>query len=340
MSQEAAKLWFKDKPNSLRKVTIGNLNQTFMIENDEGRFVLQQLNPVFAPEVNLDIQALTTHLAKKGVGTTTLIPTLDGALWADLEGKSYRLLSFIEGDNFSSLSNAVQAKEAGHLVGMFHRAVSDFQHEYRFSRGNVHDTKSHLLKLKKALAQHSDHEMINEVLELAEPMLRASELLVDLSTLPKRHSHGDLKINNIIFGSDTENHSLIDLDTIGLMPWALEMGDAFRSWCNPAGENSERVSFNETFFEASLQAYADVAGDFWSRTERDYLIEGVRAIPLELASRFLRDVLEDSYFGYDATRFSSRKAHNLLRAKGQFALYCEIEKKKAQLEQMIVRAFA
>jgi len=86
--------------------------------------------------------------------------------------------------------------------------------------------------------------------------------------------------------------------------------------------------------------YADVFCEFWSRTEREHLIEGVRAIPLELASRFLRDVLEDKYFGYDQTRFPSRKAHNLLRAKGQFALYCEIEKKRAQLEQMITRAFA
>jgi Ser/Thr protein kinase RdoA (MazF antagonist) len=340
MSVDALKLWFGDHASRLTPITIGNLNQTFVVENDKGRFVLQRLNPIFSPEVNLDIEALTSHLNKRGVATTRLIPTLTGSLWGELDAKCWRLLSFVEGENFSVLSSGQHAREAGGLVGKFHHALADFHHEYHFVRADAHDTKAHLRKLELAIQTHGTHEMIGEVRCLADQILRSSESLNDLSSLPKRHAHGDLKINNIIFAKSPQGHSLIDLDTIGLMPWPIEMGDAFRSWCNPSGENAELVCFNEAYFEAALSAYADVAADLWSRVEVQQLIEGVRTIPLELASRFLRDVLEDNYFGYDATRFSSRSAHNWLRAKGQFGVYCDIENKKAQLEHIIKKSFA
>jgi len=340
MTARALKLWFDTESSRLTPITIGNLNQTSVVENEAGRFILQKLNPIFAPEVNFDIHAFTLHLKQKGLATTRLIPTRAGDLWGEVDGECWRLLSFVAGDNFSSLTNVEQAKEAGLMVGNFHRAVSDFQHQYKFSRGDVHDTKSHLSKLRSAVQQYRDHEMFDKVAPLADKILEASDSLPDLSTLPKRHSHGDLKINNIIFGTNAKEHSLIDLDTIGLMAWPVEMGDAFRSWCNPMGENAVLTGFNEDYFEAALTSYANAASDLWTRAEVAHLIDGVRTIPLELSSRFLRDVLEDCYFGYDPTRFKSRRAHNLVRAKGQFAVYCDIENKKARLEQIIQRAFA
>jgi len=340
MYARALELWFDKDSQKVTPITIGILNQTYLVENSSGRFVLQKLNPIFAPDVNLDIDAFTSHLIAKGVSTTSLIKTRSGDLWGDVDGQCWRVLSFVEGDNFSALTSVAHAKEAGSLVGKFHHAMADFQHQYKFSRQNVHDTQNHLKRLKSAIETHSTHSMIDEVGSLADKMLSASQSLADLSSLPKRHSHGDLKINNIIFGKSARENSLIDLDTIGLMPWPVEMGDAFRSWCNPQGENAEVVSFNEDYFEAGLTAYALEASDLWTRKEVSLLIEGIRTIPLELASRFLRDVLEDQYFGFDRARFASRAEHNWLRAKGQFALYCDIEKKQPQLERIIKRVFA
>ena len=47
---------------------------------------------------------------------------------------------------------------------------------------------------------------------------------------------------------------------------------------------------------------------------------GLETVCIELAARFAVDVFDDSYFGWDATRFPSRRAHNLIRARGQLAL--------------------
>src|SRR5207249_1871878 len=138
MTIPAASLWFDDDQNRITPVTIGNLNQTFILENTQGRFVLQRLNPIFAPEVNLDIEALTAHLSKSGIATTRLIPTKTGSLWGTWEGQCWRLLTFVQGENFSSMPNPQRVREAGQLVGNFHRAVFDFKHTYHFTRGNPH----------------------------------------------------------------------------------------------------------------------------------------------------------------------------------------------------------
>jgi hypothetical protein len=180
--------------------------------------------------------------------------------------------------------------------------------------------------------------MLSDVAPLAEQLLQAAKALEDLNVLPKRHSHGDLKINNLIFASP--RGSLIDLDTIGKMPWPIEMGDAFRSWCNPQGEDASKVYFDERLFEAAIMSYAKAVHGLWTPEEIASLPDAIATLPLELSSRFLRDVLEDCYFGYDATRFESRATHNLVRAQGQWSLYCDIAKKKASISQLLKRAFA
>ena len=55
--------------------------------------------------------------------------------------------------------------------------------------------------------------------------------------------------------------------------------------------------------------------------ERRALLLGPEWISLELAARFAADALRENYFGWDPTRFPSRGAHNLVRARGQWALH-------------------
>ena len=49
---------------------------------------------------------------------------------------------------------------------------------------------------------------------------------------------------------------MIDLDTLTHMPLPLEMGDAFRSWCNPRGEDHSRAEFRLDLFGAAIRGYA------------------------------------------------------------------------------------
>jgi Ser/Thr protein kinase RdoA (MazF antagonist) len=132
--------------------------------------------------------------------------------------------------------------------------------------------------------------------------------------------HGDPKLNNIVFGKDGTARCLIDLDTLSRMTIPVELGDAFRSWCNPTGEDVVAARFDLSLFEAAIGGYARETRGFLTPAEIAAIPGAVETIALELAARFCADALEESYFGWNRVRFPSASAHNLHRARSQLAL--------------------
>lgn len=314
----------------------GLINSTFLVEGHTARAVVQRLHPVFAGSVNEDIDAVTAHLLRKGLTTPRPLRTDDGALWVQGEqGRPWRALSFVEGQAFDRVASPAIARQAGQLVARFHAALADLDYEYRHVRAGVHDTPRHLATLRAALEAHRDHRLLSEIEPLAERLLAAAGRLPVLSDLPKRHAHGDLKISNLLFRGE-EASCLVDLDTLGRMVWAFEVGDALRSWCNPRGEDVAEASIDRQIFAAALEGYGAVAKsvDLLSREEALAVVDGLATLCLELSARFLADALEERYFGWDSSRFATRGEHNLLRARGQLSLFESVEAQRADLERI------
>lgn len=323
-----------------RRFGTGLINETFLVEGADGRVVLQRLHPVFAGEVNEDIDAVTRHLAAKGLDTPRLVPTDSGALWATgRDGRPWRAQTFVEGTSVDRIESPSLAREAAAFVGRWHAAVADLAWDYRHVRANVHDTPRHLATLVRALERGGGHRLFAEVEPLAQEILSAGARLPDFAALPTRHAHGDLKISNLLFGPDGRARCLVDLDTVGRMPWPFELGDALRSWCNPAGEDVASASVDPAIFAAAVEGYASTARALVTAAERDLLVDGLATICLELAARFLADALEESYFGWDPTRFPGRGEHNLLRARGQWSLHGSVLARRRELEAVVARAF-
>jgi len=298
----------------------GLINQTYAVDGPQGRFVLQRLHPVFRPEVNLDIDAVTDHLAARGLLTPRLLHTVDGALWVEADGAVWRALTWIDGTALERLGNAGQAREAGLALARFHRALDGLEYRFRSVRLGVHDTARHLAGLREALARHGGHRRYSAVEPLARRILEAAAGLPVLPAVPGRIVHGDPKIGNILFSPDGQRAlCLIDLDTLAHMPLPLELGDAFRSWCNPAGEDGSRAFFSLELFRAAVAGYAAVAGSFVTGTEWRSIVGATLTIYVELAARFCADALNESYFGWNAQRFPGASEHNQLRAESQMA---------------------
>jgi len=319
----------------------GLINRTYRVDGRKGPIIVQRLHPVFAGVVNEDIDIVTKHLETKGLITPRPLRTDAGALWVeDAEGGVWRALTFVDGRAYERLDSPKMAYEAGKLVANFHVAIADLQHEYRHVRAGVHDSRKHFAALRTALDDRRGHRLYDQVAPLADRLWRRAEGLPDLSRLPRRHAHGDLKISNLLF-RDGVGHCLVDLDTLGRMIWPFEMGDALRSWTNPAGEDQQRSAVNLDTFGAALSGYGDVARgvDLVAVEEIDALVAGLGTICLILASRFLGDALEERYFGYDAARFPARGEHNLLRGQGQLSLFESVETHRAHLEHVVRHAF-
>ncbi len=308
----------------------GLINRTLMAGMPP-RFVVQRVNPIFGPAVHDDIEAVTAHLANAGLPTPRLVPTDEGALFAlDEGGDVWRVLTFVPGRTIHRLTDPVIAVAAGALVARFHRATDDLDWAYHHVRPGSHDTLLHLRRLEAVAAGRPD---LPEGVRLASEIAEAWHGWEGSLDLPLRHAHGDLKVSNLRFSERGEGICLLDLDTLGRLSFDVEIGDALRSWCNPVGEDSLETHFDIGLFEAALRGYASVRP--LSPDEHAGLVSGPERIALELASRFCRDVFEDSYFGWNTARFSSRRAHNLFRAQGQLCLARSVRAQRRELTRII-----
>ncbi|HJX52191.1 MAG TPA: phosphotransferase [Polyangia bacterium] len=319
----------------------GLVNQTYLISRGGVHFVLQRLNPVFSAAVNDNIDAVTRRLADLGMATPRLVPTRDGSLSVDLgvQAGLWRLLTYVEGVSFDAVASLGQARAAGCLVARFHRALDGLDHEFAGLRTGVHDTAQHLARLREALEVHADHRLHREVSVLAADLLAAVSDLPPLPNLPRCVCHGDPKLNNILFAgfeppAAEQAVCLIDLDTVGPMALAHELGDAWRSWCNRSPEDASKARFDVEIFRASFEGFRDSLGRPLGADERRACLHGVEWISLELSARFAADALLESYFGWASERYPGRGEHNLARARGQWALHravCATQRERARI---------
>ena len=305
----------------------GLINQTFVVREEGVPIaVLQQLHPIFGADVNLDIEAVTSHLAARGLVTPRLVRTRDGKPFVEHDGRVWRALTFVEGETVHRVPAPEWAEAGGALVGRFHRAVADLTYDYKFTRAGVHDTALHLSKLRDHVAAHGDAEAV----DLGREILAAAQALPPLPQIAPRHVHGDLKISNVLFRREPlAGVCLVDLDTFAKGSMAFELGDAMRSWCNPLGEDAGTVRFDLSIFTAAVSGFRGEADDLLTMDERVSIVTGLETVCLELAARFAVDVFEDRYFGWDASRFPSRRAHNLVRARGQLQLGLAVRSDRA-----------
>jgi len=324
----------------------GLINQTWRVDVPQSgrpqsdRYVLQRVNDVFSPAVNRDIDLLTRHLEACGTPTCRLVPTRDGDLWVAHDAGNWRLLTWIDGVSHDSLKTPEQAHSAGRLLARFHRSVDGLEHDFATCRPGVHDTPKHLAFLRETLNLKAAHPQYAVIEPLGRRILAAADALPALPQTRDRVVHGDPKINNILFRHDADEAvCLVDLDTITRMPLPLELGDAMRSWCNPASEDNSYGEFSAALFQDAMQGYAEIARGWIEQSEWRAIVDATHTILVELAARFCADALNEAYFGWNPDRFASRTEHNQVRAAGQLTVAESLVAQQPHLETILSAAF-
>ena len=318
-------------------IASGLINRSWAIDGARG--VLQWLNTsIFDPKVHEDIEAISAFMADRGMTTPRLVRTRDGGLWhTDAQNQVWRRFTWVGDRTVEKLKDPADARSAGALVARFHAATADCDWAFKAKLRAFHDTPAKMAALEAAVSAGAAHRLYDRVAPLAEQILGQWRAWNGPTGLPLRIVHGDLKISNVRFaGPDAV--ALIDLDTLGRGAIDAELGDAFRSWCNPATEDDPHPVFDLELFGAAIHGYAPIGRERLSAPEWSSIVPGVERICLELAARFAADALEERYFGWDATRFSTRGDHNLARAAGQAALARAVLAAKADAEAILTRA--
>lgn len=333
-AEQALAHW--EEEGALREAPDAGLINRTWLAGTPPRAVLQWVSPIFDPVIHLNIAAVTARLAAAGLTTPRLLPTRGGELWQADGDAVWRLMTFIPGRTLHHLASPAQAAAAGQLVGRFHAALADWDFRFHDSGRPLHDTKGRMEALGATLEKADRHPLSSEARRVGEAILEAWASWDGELAQPQRPCHGDLKVSNLRFDEGgTEAVCLLDLDTLAPQALAAEMGDAWRSWCNPADEGDvDACRLDMTLFTASAQAWGAAAPPL-APGERESLVPGIERICLELASRFCTDAVENTYFREDRDRFPQPGAHNLLRARGQLNLARSARAQRAACEAVL-----
>jgi hypothetical protein len=337
----------------------GNVNDTYLVRVAGGQstldFILQRLNPAVFPEperIMHNLRVLDDHVRPKLQAHPNhrwelprITPCRSGAdYFRDQAGALWRVQTFIPNtESFAAIKSVAQAEEAGRGLGFFHGLIHDLPvHLLHDTLPGFHVTPGYLAHYTALAADPPRPDISTEALfchrfiaerKATAEVLEAARLREELLPCP---IHGDPKLANILFASDTgQAISLIDLDTVkpGLLHY--DIGDCLRSCCNPAGEDADLagVSFNLAYCAAILRGYLPQVASFFSVADYRYIYDAVHLIAFELGLRFFSDHLAgDVYFRI------RRPGQNLHRAMVQFALCRSIEAQETEIKN-IVRDF-
>ncbi len=302
---------------SVVPVGTGLINTTYRVVTEGGDFVLQKIHKVIPDAAAGDMQVVTAFLAMRGMKVPTLMTTRDGGLFVrDAAGDRWRVYPWIAGTIVDALASPDMARSAGRIVGEMHRHLAELDYTPKGSIPHFHDTAFFVDELRSIA-----DDLPDEAKAIADDILATlPPLIIGDDAGRKQVSHADLKISNIVFDADGAAVGVIDFDTILWHYPAVDLGDAFRSWCNPTAEDDPDATFDAALFAAAEAGYAEGRGVAASPEDRVLHLRATKQIALELASRFLIDIVRDNYFGFDASRYPDRKSHNLARAKGQHHL--------------------
>ena len=289
----------------------GNVNDTYLAvfrtTFSEQRLILQRINrTVFAsPEAVMHNMRMVTdhahqrlkresHLSDRVWQLPRIIPARTGKDYAiDGDGCYWRAISHIaSAQSFDKVQNIEHAHQVGQVLGQFQRLISDFPAgELHETLPGFHITPTYFAALKEALTTeegqnrlHSSSESEN-CLRLIQQRQEWCTILEDAKAkgiLKSNPIHGDPKVGNVMIDETTgKGTCIVDLDTV--MPGLIhyDFGDALRSCCNPAGEETpdlSRVVFDIDLCRAISRGYLTYANEFLTDADRAYLYDSIRLI--------------------------------------------------------------
>lgn len=339
------------KPVSCQRYGCGHINRTYLVKTDAGRrYIFQRINSLVFPDIKglmENIAAVTGFLAarvEEPRGSLRLVPALDGAwVWVDGEGESWRVYDFIEDSLcLQQPERPEDLYESAVAFGCFQNQLSDFPadtlHETIKDFHNTPDRyrKFHLALEADALGRAAG---VREEIDFAlkrEAAAGALQALQEDGSLPLRVTHNDTKLNNVMLDAKTRKAlCVIDLDTVMPGLAAYDFGDSIRFGAATAAEdekNLDKMGLDMSLYETYARGYLHSCRSL-TALEKETLPLGAKLMTLECGLRFLTDYLEgDRYFAI------ARPEHNLDRARTQFRLVADMEKKWDRMRALIARS--
>lgn len=347
---------FEGSFQEYKLIPTGNINDTYLVktsEADKPDYILQKINHhifVNVPELQNNIVRVTSHIRMKleeqkvkdvNRRVINLIPTKDGAWFSkDTDGNYWRMMIFIkDSKSYDQLSSPLLAYKAGIAFGEFSALLSDLPGEPLYETiKDFHNMEWRLQQFRDAVKDNKAGrlEMVKEEVKAVEERAEEMCLVQRLGRegkLPKRITHCDTKINNILFDDKGEILCVIDLDTVMTGYVTSDFGDAIRTGANSGEEddmNLDNVSLNIGLYKGFAEGFITGGAFFLTKQEIEVLPFAAKLFAYMQAVRFLADFINgDTYYKI------KYPMHNLQRTKAQLKLLFSMEAQYAAMQKIV-----
>lgn len=326
----------------------GHINDTFLANS----VILQRINTaVFKnpDELMSNIVGVTDFLREKAASfgedptriTLKFLKSVQGKYYyRDEDGNCFRAYNFIDNSqSFETVSPDLLYK-AAKAFGKFQVMLADYPADTLFETiPFFHDTSKRFEAFRQAVSDNLSGRVENAKAEIEFALAREKDtsVVVDAiadGSVPLRVTHNDTKLNNVLFDKATnEDVCVIDLDTV--MPGSLlyDYGDALRFGASSEAEDEkdlDKIYFELDKYEAFTKGFLEVLKNTMTAKEIELLPFSVKLMTYECGIRFLGDYINgDTYFK------TAYPEHNLDRARTQFKLVADIEKKFDQMKAIV-----
>ncbi len=335
----------------------GHINDTFLAVFQSGdgekRYILQRMNHnIFKnpPLLMENVVGVTDYLRKAILAqggdpdreTLNVVRTLEGKSYYEDQGHSFwRVFLFVEGTLcLEKVESPKDFYNGGAAFGDFQRMLAEYPAgELHETIPNFHNTPSRFQDFRRALEadRAGRAALVRPEIEFALSREEEISVLTDLlkkGELPLRVTHNDTKLNNILFDRATGRAlCVIDLDTVMPGLSLYDFGDSIRFGASTGAEDERdlsRIELDLELLEAFTEGFLKGCGGKLTRREIEMFPMGAKLMTYECGIRFLGDFLEgDVYFKVH------RENHNLDRARTQFKLVADMEKKWDQMVSIV-----
>ena len=325
----------------------GHINRTFRVTCSSGRvYTLQRINRVafrHPEELIENIDAVSRFIAKKNTGLEMirLCTARGGRKYAvDAQGEFWRAYDYISGGlSLEAPRDCNDFYQAAVAFGKFQQALADFPavtlHE---TIPRFHDTEDRLCQLRASVEADACGRVREAGPELAFISAREQQLgtlcrMLRSGALPLRVTHNDTKLNNVLLDAKMRKAlCVIDLDTVMPGSSLYDFGDSIRFGAATAAEDEKDLSKMEMSldrFRVFTRGYVRACPGL-TEAELALLPMGAKTMTMECGVRFLTDYLDgDHYFAVH------RDGQNLDRARTQFKLVADMEKKWDEMQKIV-----
>ena len=223
--------------------------------------------------------------------------------------------------------------------GTFQQLLSDFPAEKLHDTiPNFHNTPDRYRAFLETLERDSMHRAAQVQPEIEFALARQAEMAalqtaLKSGELPLRVTHNDTKLNNVLLDAKTRRAlCVIDLDTVMPGSSLYDFGDSIRFGAATAAEDERDLSkmeMNLARFRVFTRGYVCACPGLTEK-ELELLPLGAKTMTMECGVRFLTDYLDgDHYFAVH------RDGQNLDRARTQFKLVADMEKKWNEMQKIV-----